>query len=69
MKTEKGEIVRVQAGRRVILPIAFCEKKGIKENDLILIEPVKKVGLTFIKVVDEAVKEKEGEKKQEEGEG
>ena len=58
MKTEKGEVVKVQAGRRVILPIAFCKKKGIKENDLILIEAVKKVELTFIEVVDEAVKEK-----------
>lgn len=57
MKTEKGEVVRVQGGRRVILPIAFCEKKGIKENDLILIEPVRKVELTFIKIVDKAVKE------------
>ena len=43
MKTEKGEVVRVQAGRRVILPIAFCEKKAIKEDDLVLIECVEKV--------------------------
>ena len=43
MKTEKGEVVRVQAGRRVILPIAFCLKKAIRENDLVLIEPVEKV--------------------------
>ena len=58
MKTEKGEVVRVQGGRRVILPIGFCEKKGIKENDLISIEAVKKVEITFIKVVNEPVKEK-----------
>lgn len=50
MKTEKGEVVRVQAGRRVILPIAFCEKKGIRENDLLSIECVKKVELSFVKI-------------------
>ena len=43
MKTEKGEVVRVQAGRRVILPIAFCEKKAIREDDLVLIECVEKI--------------------------
>ena len=59
MKTEKGEVVRVQGGRRVILPISFCEKKGIKENDLVLIEAVKKVEITFIKVVKEKGKSEE----------
>ena len=43
MKTEKGEVVKVQRGRRVILPILFCEKKGIKENDWVLIGCVEKV--------------------------
>ena len=43
MKTEKGEVVRVQEGRRVILPIAFCVKKAIREDDLILIEGIVKV--------------------------
>ena len=43
MKTEKGEVVWVQKGRRVILPIAFCEKKAIRKGDLILIEYVEKV--------------------------
>lgn len=43
MKTEKGEVVRVQEGRRVILPIAFCEKKAIRKDDLVLIECVEKI--------------------------
>lgn len=51
MKTEKGEVVRVQAARRVILPLAFCEKKGIKKNDLVLIECVEKVEIAVKKEV------------------
>ena len=51
MKTEKGEVVRVQGGRRVILPIAFCTKKAIKEDDLVLIECVEKIEIGVKKEV------------------
>ena len=43
MKTEKGEVVKMQKGRRIALSKPFCEKKGIEEGDWILIEPVGKV--------------------------
>lgn len=43
MKTEKGEVVKVQKGRRLTLSKSFCDRKGIEEENWILIEPVEKV--------------------------
>ena len=43
MKTAKGEVVKMQKGRRMALSKSFCEKKGIEEGNWILVENVEKV--------------------------
>jgi len=57
MKTEKGEVVKVQNGRRIALSKSFCEKKGIEEGGWLLVEPVETVEIE----VKEKMKEEEGD--------
>ena len=46
MKTDKGEVVQVQWGRRITIPKVFAIKKGgIEKGDYVLIESVEKVDI------------------------
>ena len=45
MKTEKGEVVKVNAGYRITLPKAFREERGLEVGSFILIEGIERVGL------------------------
>jgi bifunctional DNA-binding transcriptional regulator/antitoxin component of YhaV-PrlF toxin-antitoxin module len=50
MKTDKGEVVQVQWGRRITIPKDFAAAKGgIDEGDYVLIESVEKVDIAIKK--------------------